>query len=298
LGRRVEEEGTPDELLGYWCILADRSDFNLEAKLYPILERNIQFARYLATFSKNYVESIRPKNLDGSLLSIENFLVFLRLIRAAPSVVSPEEVNNLSAQANQIIVAYQQQASISGPPQNIAGQIPPRGPPPPQAARPPIASDPNQNELSSRPTGAEAEAIEELANAYFQKIYTSDITIPDVIQMLKRFKSSTEHKEQEIFRCMIHNLFDEYRFFHKYPEKELQVTGKLFGSLIQHQLVSSITLGIALRYVLEALRKDPEHYKQWNPENGWGSYEGLLNFVAEYRNACLDNPDAELRVSR
>ena len=108
------------------------------------------------------------------------------------------------------------------------------------------------------PPGSEAAEIDELANAYFQKIYTSDITIPEVINLLKTFKNSSEHKEQEIFRCMIHNLFDEYRFFHKYPEKELQVTGRLFGALIQHQLVSSITLGIALRYVLEALRKDPE----------------------------------------
>jgi len=54
---------------------------------------------------------------------------------------------------------------------------------------------------------------------------------------------------------MIHNLFDEYRFFPRYPERELLITGRLFGSLIQHHLVSSITLGIALRYVLEALRK-------------------------------------------
>ena len=84
------------------------------------------------------------------------------------------------------------------------------------------------------------------------------MNIADVIQMLKQFKSSSNVREQEVFRCMIHNLFDEYRFFHKYPEKELLVTGRLFGALIQHQLVSSITLGIALRYVLEALRKDPE----------------------------------------
>lgn len=28
---------------------------------------------------------------------------------------------------------------------------------------------------------------------------------------------------------MIHNLFDEYRFFSKYPEKELRITGILFG---------------------------------------------------------------------
>jgi len=56
---------------------------------------------------------------------------------------------------------------------------------------------------------------------------------------------------------MIHNLFDEYRFFQRYPDKELLITGILFGALIQHQLVSYIPLGIALRYVLEALKKPP-----------------------------------------
>lgn len=42
----------------------------------------------------------------------------------------------------------------------------------------------------------------------------------------------------------------------------------------------------------------PEEYKKFNPENGWGSYDGLCNFVYNYRNACWDTPDAELRVSR
>jgi len=46
------------------------------------------------------------------------------------------------------------------------------------------------------------------------------------------------------------------------------------------------------------LLSEPEHFKQWDPENGWGSYEGLVDFVYKYRNACWDNPDAELRVSR
>ena len=46
------------------------------------------------------------------------------------------------------------------------------------------------------------------------------------------------------------------------------------------------------------LLSDPEKYKTYNPENGWGSYDGLCNFVYNYRNACWDNPDAELRVSR
>mmetsp|Transcript_25591 Transcript_25591/g.60314 ORF Transcript_25591/g.60314 Transcript_25591/m.60314 type:complete len:2295 (+) Transcript_25591:66-6950(+) len=105
-------------------------------------------------------------------------------------------------------------------------------------------------------TGA-SDDVEEMATAYFQKIYTSEQSIGEVVEMLKRFKSSGNSKENEIFACMVHNLFDEYRFFSKYPEKELRITGILFGTLIEEQLVSSITLGIALRYVLEALRKPP-----------------------------------------
>jgi hypothetical protein len=46
------------------------------------------------------------------------------------------------------------------------------------------------------------------------------------------------------------------------------------------------------------LLSDPEKYKRYNPENGWGSYDGLCDFVYRYRNACWDNPEAELSVSR
>jgi len=46
------------------------------------------------------------------------------------------------------------------------------------------------------------------------------------------------------------------------------------------------------------LLSDPEKYKRYNPENGWGSYEGLCDFVYRYRNACWDNPEAEVSVSR
>ena len=46
------------------------------------------------------------------------------------------------------------------------------------------------------------------------------------------------------------------------------------------------------------LLASPEEYKKYNPENGWGSYDGLVDFVYKYRNACWENPDAELSVSR
>jgi hypothetical protein len=46
------------------------------------------------------------------------------------------------------------------------------------------------------------------------------------------------------------------------------------------------------------LLSDPEKYKRYNPENGWGSYDGLCDFVYKYRNACWHNPEAEVSVSR
>lgn len=112
-------------------------------------------------------------------------------------------------------------------------------------------------------SSAQKDEIEEAANMYFQQIYKGEKEIDEIIEMLKRFKTSGNSRENDIFACMIHNLFDEYRFFSKYPEKELRITGILFGKLIQEQLVSSITLGIALRYVLEALRKNDKNGKMF-----------------------------------
>ena len=119
-----------------------------------------------------------------------------------------------------------------------------------------VSNQPGDAPANSIATGNQDD-IEEMANKYFQKIYTSEQSAREVVEMLKKFKSSGSSRENDIFACMIHNLFDEYRFFSKYPEKELRITGILFGLLIKEQLVSSITLGIALRYVLEALRKPP-----------------------------------------
>ncbi|KAK6936303.1 CCR4-NOT transcription complex subunit 1, HEAT repeat [Dillenia turbinata] len=97
--------------------------------------------------------------------------------------------------------------------------------------------------------------IESEANSYFHQIFSSQVTIEAMIQMLARFKDSSDPREKAIFDCMIQNLFEEYRFFPRYPEKQLKIAAILLGSLIKHQLVTHLTLGIALRGVLDALRK-------------------------------------------
>lgn len=109
---------------------------------------------------------------------------------------------------------------------------------------------------SSQPISKE---IEDEANSYFQRIYNhsphSSLPIDEVLEMLKRFQDSPVKRERDVFNCMIRNLFEEYRFFPQYPDKELIITAQLFGGIIDQNLVSYITLGLALRYVLESLKK-------------------------------------------
>ncbi|KAK1420125.1 hypothetical protein QVD17_21468 [Tagetes erecta] len=100
-----------------------------------------------------------------------------------------------------------------------------------------------------------AEDIETEANSYFHQMFSAQLTVDAMIQMLARFKDSSERREQSIFECMIANLFEEYKFFNKYPERQLKLAAALFGLLIKNQLVTHLTLGIALRAVLDALRK-------------------------------------------
>ncbi|CAK9174200.1 unnamed protein product, partial [Ilex paraguariensis] len=100
-----------------------------------------------------------------------------------------------------------------------------------------------------------ADDIEVVVNSYFHQMFSGQLAINAMIEMLVRFKESSEKREQSIFECMIANLFEEYNFFSKYPERQLKIAAVLFGSLIKHQLVNHLTLGIALRAVLDALRK-------------------------------------------
>ena len=58
------------------------------------------------------------------------------------------------------------------------------------------------------------------------------------------------------------------------------------------QLVEPLESGLV------KLRAEPEHYRRFNPENGWGDYEGLVSFVDRYLSACREYPDADVRVWR
>jgi hypothetical protein len=58
------------------------------------------------------------------------------------------------------------------------------------------------------------------------------------------------------------------------------------------ELVKPLESGLSL------LVSDPARFAKHNPDNGWGSYESLVEFVRAYVAACKTWPDAEVSVSR
>jgi hypothetical protein len=46
------------------------------------------------------------------------------------------------------------------------------------------------------------------------------------------------------------------------------------------------------------LKNDPDLFKQYDSDNGWGTYEQFVPFVEEYLAACKRWPDAKIEVSR
>jgi hypothetical protein len=49
---------------------------------------------------------------------------------------------------------------------------------------------------------------------------------------------------------------------------------------------------------LMLLTLNPTKFKKLDPENGWGSYDGFLPWIASYLDACEKYPEAIIKVSR
>lgn len=64
------------------------------------------------------------------------------------------------------------------------------------------------------------------------------------------------------------------------------------GIEIAYQLIEPLLAG------LNRLQSDPDYFKQFNPPNGWGDYDGLVRFTQYYLKACQANPTATVYASR
>jgi len=111
-----------------------------------------------------------------------------------------------------------------------------------------------------------SEEVDNAANDFFQKVFAAeshqvDQKIAELIDIMQRFRSSEVKKEQEIYACMLHSLFDEYRFLHKYPTQYLEKIAKLYGAIIKNRIIDGTLQEIALKFVVEAFRREGKRMK-------------------------------------
>lgn len=53
-----------------------------------------------------------------------------------------------------------------------------------------------------------------------------------------------------------------------------------------------------LKNGLKLMKDDPERFKKFDADNGWGTYEQFIPWIENYLKACEENPDAEVSVWR
>ena len=125
-------------------------------------------------------------------------------------------------------------------------------------------------------------------DAYYKRMYEEQISIEQVLNELQRAKHSESPHDHQFFACFLYGLFDEYKFFHTYPDRELGLTAALFGSLIGERLIGYVPLGIAVRYVLDAI-KNP-------PDTNWYRF-GVLA-LSRFQDRLADWPQLAAAVAR
>jgi hypothetical protein len=64
------------------------------------------------------------------------------------------------------------------------------------------------------------------------------------------------------------------------------------AAIAARDLIEPIATGLA------TLKSDPGRFKEFDPRNGWGDYNGLVEWTEKYLAACREYPDAEVTVSR
>jgi hypothetical protein len=53
----------------------------------------------------------------------------------------------------------------------------------------------------------------------------------------------------------------------------------------------------SLRNAIADMETRPDHYRAMNPPNGWGDYEGALDYLRQLHTACCAHPKADIHIS-
>lgn len=66
------------------------------------------------------------------------------------------------------------------------------------------------------------------------------------------------------------------------------------------KFINGMVAGEALPDIKDAIKhmeKHPDKFKAMNPKNGWGDYEGALQYLKDLANYCEQNPICKIDIS-
>ncbi|KAJ5748968.1 uncharacterized protein N7511_010664 [Penicillium nucicola] len=128
------------------------------------------------------------------------------------------------------------------------------------------------------------ESIDKQMQELFGKMYHEELSLREMLELMRKYKSSHDPIEQDLFACMVHGLIDEYHCYHEYPLEALTKTAVMFGGIINFRLVDGITLKVGLGMILEAVREHEPHDPMY--KFGVEAIEQLINRLPEWAGFC------------
>ncbi len=66
----------------------------------------------------------------------------------------------------------------------------------------------------------------------------------------------------------------------------------------EHEITKAGQIIPILAEGVRRLEADPEYFKKFDSPNGWGKYVHFVPFCKNYLEACRENPEARVKVSR
>ncbi|KAL1989410.1 hypothetical protein VTN96DRAFT_172 [Rasamsonia emersonii] len=128
------------------------------------------------------------------------------------------------------------------------------------------------------------EAIDKQMQELFGKMYHEELSLREILELMRRYKTSRDPAEQDLFTCMVHGLIDEYHCYHEYPLEALTKTAVMFGGIINFRLIDGIPLKVGLGMILEAVRDHEPHDPMY--KFGVEAIEQLLSRLPEWPGFC------------
>lgn len=127
--------------------------------------------------------------------------------------------------------------------------------------------------------------VEEQTNLLFDKYFSTELSLEELINVLKQYKSSTDVLKNQILAYLVYSVFDEYRFLNSYPELQLKAMSALLGQLINNKFLDSIIESIALNYIIASFEEKPESNKY---KFATSALEQFIDSIQNYSQTFLE----------